>query len=59
MGKALEGELLDEIHVEMGPNNIPGCVRDKNIDVNLIRKFFTLDDDMRKRHNLGYVKKLP
>ena len=41
--KALAGLKLGEELVEVNPENIKGCVRDKNMDINLIRQFFTTD----------------
>ena len=38
--KAVAGFKLGEELVEVNPENIQGCVRDKNMDINLIRQFF-------------------
>lgn len=35
--------LLDEVNVEVHPENIPDAVLDENVDIHLIRRFFTVD----------------
>ena len=41
--KALVGIKVGGESVEVNPENIQGCVRDKNTDINLICQFFTTD----------------
>ena len=36
-------KLIEEEHVEVRPERLPDAVLDENVDVNLIRKFFTQD----------------
>ena len=37
------GQLIDETRVEKVPENIPSAIKDSNLDINLVRKFFTED----------------
>ena len=39
----MRGELIDEDKVECRPEKIPNCVLDKNVDVQLVRHYFTSD----------------
>ena len=43
MQKALNGELLDEIHVETRPEKVPAQSIDENVNIYRIRKYFTED----------------
>ena len=38
---ALNGQQIDESEIEMIPKNIPGSIMDANIDVKLVKKYFT------------------
>ena len=56
--------LIDEEHVEVRPERLPDAVLDENVDVNLIRKFFTqdawllvMDTLMQKQSKSVYVCK--
>jgi len=40
---ALNGELIEEEHVECRPEVVPNAVLDENVDVCLIRNYFTND----------------
>ena len=39
--KAARGELLTGTDVEINPANIPSCVKDNNVDIALVKSFFT------------------
>ncbi|CAN8002340.1 unnamed protein product [Ixodes hexagonus] len=41
--EAMKGKLLDEDTVEQRPECVHGGIRDDNIDINLVRRFFTDD----------------
>ena len=58
-------KLIEEEHVEVRPERLPDAVLDENVDVNLIRKFFTQDAWLavmdvvgKKRSKPVYVCKL-
>lgn len=43
MGDALEGNLIEEESVECRPERIPDSVLDENVDVCLVRRYFSSD----------------
>ena len=64
MQKALNGKLLDEIHVETRPEKVPAQSIDENVNIYRIRKYFTEDGwssvmevvDVKKRKCTYYCK---
>ena len=58
---ALDGTLIDEDKAECMPEKIPNAILDENVDIYLIRKYFTADawlvlEDIRKVTLHGCVR---
>ena len=41
--QALDGKLIDEEDVECRPERLPSAVLDENVDICLVRRYFTID----------------